>query len=340
MNIGYIYKITNKINNKCYIGQTIQFLEQRWKDHKKIYNNSNSKLYDFPLYKAFRKYGLENFIFEKIDECNIDELDDKEIYWIAFYDSYKNGYNQTLGGGGGKIYDLDEKEIINKYEELRSMQKVANLFHCSITPIKSILLKNGIKILSSEEVAQNYNHKTICKDDNGNIIKEFKSIADAAKWISGATNRKDYRITHSTILRAILNNKKYFGYFWDSDEYSQEEKNERTKNTYDYEKSHKYYIDKKNKECPNCGKLIHIKSNLCKTCFNKQNGNKALKEKEKRHGVNKDILKKEIRTTSFTELGKKYNVSDNTIKKWCKTYNLPYKKSDINNYSDKEWEDI
>lgn len=57
-----IYKITNKINQHCYIGQSRQ-IEKRWKRHIEISNNKNIKEYQYPLYKAFRKYGIKNFLW-------------------------------------------------------------------------------------------------------------------------------------------------------------------------------------------------------------------------------------------------------------------------------------
>jgi group I intron endonuclease len=62
-----IYKITNKINGKCYIGQS-QHIEKRWTDHKTASHNQNDKGYEYPLYRAFRKYGIDNFTFEIIQE--------------------------------------------------------------------------------------------------------------------------------------------------------------------------------------------------------------------------------------------------------------------------------
>ena len=63
-----IYKITNKINGKCYIGQSIN-IKQRWKGHRKDAFWLNGPDYQYPLYKAIRKYGIENFSFEVIEEC-------------------------------------------------------------------------------------------------------------------------------------------------------------------------------------------------------------------------------------------------------------------------------
>ena len=96
-----IYKITNKINNKCYIGKSTN-IESRWKYH--IKNKNSMAEYNKPLYKAFRKYGVENFSFEIIEELEDYSIsNEREKYWIKYYNCYgKNkGYNATIGGDGG-----------------------------------------------------------------------------------------------------------------------------------------------------------------------------------------------------------------------------------------------
>ena len=85
-----IYKITNTLNNMCYIGQS-KNISKRWNNHKSVYDNENSHGYNYYLYRAMRKYGIENFTFEIIEECDIDSLNEREIYWINYYDSYNNG---------------------------------------------------------------------------------------------------------------------------------------------------------------------------------------------------------------------------------------------------------
>ena len=88
-----IYKITNKINNKCYIGQTINSLNDRFNRHKK---DAISNRLDTHLARAIRKYGEENFIAEIIEEVdNQILLTEREYYWINFYDSVNKGYNET-----------------------------------------------------------------------------------------------------------------------------------------------------------------------------------------------------------------------------------------------------
>ena len=93
MTIG-IYKITNLINGKSYIGKS-KNIETRFVYHKTPCRWSKEE--NKPLYKAFKKYGLDNFNFDVIEECKEDELNIKEIYWIGYYDTYKNGYNSTPG---------------------------------------------------------------------------------------------------------------------------------------------------------------------------------------------------------------------------------------------------
>ena len=90
-----IYKITNNIDGKCYIGQS-KDIEARWKKHISVYNNKTAP--NYKLYRAMKKYGLSSFRFEIIEECEPEELNSREIYWIQYYDSFFNGYNMTLGG--------------------------------------------------------------------------------------------------------------------------------------------------------------------------------------------------------------------------------------------------
>ena len=92
-----VYKITNLINNKCYIGSSIR-VQERWQQHKNVAFNSNHKHYHYPLYQAFRKYGLENFSFEILNDNfnSAIEMQDYEKNMIIFFNSLSNGYNQTL----------------------------------------------------------------------------------------------------------------------------------------------------------------------------------------------------------------------------------------------------
>ena len=129
-----IYCITNLINNKKYIGQSAN-IESRWKEHKlKPFRKCTDK--NKCLYRAIRKYGLDNFKFEVIEECSPEELNEREIYWIKFYQTFPpelgKGYNENEGGDSGKFNKLKEneiKEIINLLKNTSITQKeIANIF--------------------------------------------------------------------------------------------------------------------------------------------------------------------------------------------------------------------
>lgn len=94
-----IYIITNKINHKCYIGQS-QNIERRWREHRRRALKHSGEEYNSLLHKAIRKHGLENFSFQVVEECAVSELNKREIYWIGKFNSRNPqfGYNLTDGG--------------------------------------------------------------------------------------------------------------------------------------------------------------------------------------------------------------------------------------------------
>lgn len=118
-----IYKVTNKINNKIYIGQTINSLEHRRKQHEK--DCRRNKYYNNRFHNALIKYGFDNFIWECLCECvSIEELNSKEQYYISEYNTTDKalGYNLKFGGNnGGKCCDTTKVKI-----SLSSKQKWTN----------------------------------------------------------------------------------------------------------------------------------------------------------------------------------------------------------------------
>ena len=112
-----IYKITNIQNNKIYIGQTIRPIEQRF--HRHLNDALNHKL-DTHFARAIRKYGEDNFIIEQIDSAQTqNELNNKEQYWIRYYNSVKEGYNETdaISKCGGNTYQSKTKEEMEVIKE-------------------------------------------------------------------------------------------------------------------------------------------------------------------------------------------------------------------------------
>ena len=119
----WIYKITNIQNNKVYIGQTIRPIEQRFKRH---INDALNNILDTHFARAIRKYGKENFTIEQIDTAQTqEELNQKEQYWIQYYNSVNEGYNETdaVSKCGGNTYQSkteEEMEVIkNKIRQTK-----------------------------------------------------------------------------------------------------------------------------------------------------------------------------------------------------------------------------
>ena len=137
-----IYKITNKITNQSYIGQSTN-IKKRITNHYSVYNNPNDHCYGYPLYQDMRKYGIDNFKFEVIEECPKELLNDREIYWIAELNTFDNGYNQTEGGDHAtNYYKLNKYQLQYITLELKntkmSIQEIADKRGVSYEMIQGI----------------------------------------------------------------------------------------------------------------------------------------------------------------------------------------------------------
>ena len=129
--IGKIYKIVNSINDKIYIGQTINSLQKRWTAHK-----SDSKKEDYCLYRAMRKHGIENFnVALLIDNVSSkSELNYLESYYIAFFDSYRTGYNENYGSKDtSQLIKYRHKSIFGGQNRTQVLDFESGVFYQSIT---------------------------------------------------------------------------------------------------------------------------------------------------------------------------------------------------------------
>lgn len=173
--VGCIYIIKNLITNKYYVGQTRLFNPiGRWKDH---FNDCFKKNTNNYLYNSIKKYGIINFCFQIIeDNIPIELLDEKERYYIEFFDSYNNGYNETIGGQDGewhsKLTEEQVKEIIKLIKENEmDFGEIANIYNVDRSTISAIntgkhwnfseiqypiINKNKRKNFSEEEIQEIY----------------------------------------------------------------------------------------------------------------------------------------------------------------------------------------
>jgi hypothetical protein len=198
---GYIYKIYNDINDKIYIGQTIRTVEERWREHLR-----DSEVFDYCLYKAIRKHEKYNFhikCVEKLQHINKADLnknlDRQEMYWINFYNSYKNGYNETIGGQNNAPNKFSEREVIeydmdcNQLYIYPSITCASDATGFSRSYITSCCLKTKVnrvqnrifryieEPLNEEEIIwyKKRYPKIYQYDFYGNLIKIYEFIQDA-----------------------------------------------------------------------------------------------------------------------------------------------------------------
>ena len=191
--MGYIYIITNDINDKVYIGQTIKTIKHRWKEHQtKAYQVEGDSRNDTCFYQAIRKYGLEHFQIKELEYVeNNDFLFDRECYWIAEYNSYQNGYNSTIGGEGRHWYNYQEfKEL---WDKGFSVDEIAKEYDCERNTVYYAL--SGFKEWS-EEAKQRQKEKSLtamqasrkicidCYNLKGEFLFTYESSRAAARALN------------------------------------------------------------------------------------------------------------------------------------------------------------
>lgn len=135
-----IYKITNTLNNKCYIGQSID-IETRWKQHAYNATHEIKKEKGRKLYEAFHSFNLENFVFEIIEECEMIQktLNERERYWISYYNSYEDGYNMTRGGQGEDSWIYNPAIICQLWDEGYSTKEIQEIVGCGKSTVNNRL---------------------------------------------------------------------------------------------------------------------------------------------------------------------------------------------------------
>ncbi|MBM3210572.1 hypothetical protein FJZ33_00010 [Candidatus Poribacteria bacterium] len=197
-----IYIIKNKINHKIYVGQTTDF-DKRIKQHRKNAIFNKHKIYN-RLYPAIKKYGINNFEFIFIENCKIEQLNEKEIQYIQKFNSYNNGYNATKGGNNRIAYWK------GKHRSKTTKRKIAK----NLTNQKQSLetkIKRGASLKKFWSKIPFYNRArrkcpVICIETK----EEFATIKEAAKKI----NR------HPTVILGVLKGKRKTAgnYHWERKE--------------------------------------------------------------------------------------------------------------------------
>ena len=142
--MGYIYIIRNTLNKKVYIGQTIQTVESRFKQHIMLANRGRATA---KIYIAMRKLGVENFYVEQLVECEDSELNKYEQYYVEQYDSLNNGYNSVYpcsSTGKRPVHDYEDK-VADMYTSGYSFAKIAKECNISTHHVNDIVLAHELK---------------------------------------------------------------------------------------------------------------------------------------------------------------------------------------------------
>jgi group I intron endonuclease len=187
-----IYKITSP-SEKIYIGQSID-IEKRWKGYKNFHCKGQCKLYN-----NLKKYGFENHIFEIIEECDLEQLNERETYWKQYYlDQFKGDWNMVLfcnlydAGGGPKSEETKKKMSESSLGKSKSEAHKRNLSLAKkgkLTPEHREKLNMGIK-LKPNFVFQ--------YDLEGNFIQEYLNYKQASNFLQ----------IHKSIISAVIDTNK------------------------------------------------------------------------------------------------------------------------------------
>lgn len=172
--MGTIYKITNLANNKIYVGQTRRESKERWAEHKKNFVSLQDTM---AIHYAMQKYSKDDFVFEEIERCENNILDEREIYWIAYYNSYEEGYNCTPGGQN--LPKVDYSKILTLWQEGKKLDEICQALsverHTAAKALKSFdITEIEIKTRSLGRPVEKYSLQ-------GEFIERYDSISAAAR---------------------------------------------------------------------------------------------------------------------------------------------------------------
>ena len=206
--MAYIYQIVNDINGKIYVGKTERSIEERFREHCKDYTRRDFE--KRPLYRAMKKYGIEHFHIELLEET--DNPEEREVYWIEQKRSFKDGYNATLGGDGKRYIDYDL--VIAMYLELQNQNEVARRMGISSDTVHTILKSNNVEVLKNSEVSARVTGKIINQYSlDGEYIQSFPSAKAAAESLGKISSTSNGASSHiSDVCRG--KRKTAYGYKW------------------------------------------------------------------------------------------------------------------------------
>ena len=349
--MGYIYIIKNTVNDKVYVGQTVNSVKSRFSRHKLAACKGTSK-----LYINMRSIGIDKFYIEEICKCSNRELNKLEIEYIAKYNSYHNGYNSTQGGAGGEHNELYEeaavKEFITDYNN-KTLFELCAKYKVSETFIYSLL--NTLGICANKDSKKHRYSREAIQICMYSIEFEPMLIFDSLKnAMLYCNNKLNYKVNewngYGRLKVACQNGNIAYGHRWQlASDLVYDDKIFRTKfdkeayiqgkPAYQPEGKQYYIVDgaldlvfkhyrnntKHPNTCIDCDKEISKHAMRCKECNDKYSET----DEDYKNKVNYsskcpdiDTLRNLLSEYNYTQIGKMYNVSANAVKKWALKYDL------------------
>ena len=198
MNTIYLYR-RKKDKKVVYVGITCDIKQRRKQHEKDEAFNDLRKEYNYPLSRAFRKYGVDAFSFEIIEEIeNRDEANLREDYWINFYDTINTGYNQIRGGKNRtSLSDEEVKEIKRLIKKGKSYENISKIFNCSKGWLSRI--NNGEAYKDKNEKYPLFIKKNGTRLNNNQINDIIELLKD--KKIRIKDIAKKYNVSNNVIVR-------------------------------------------------------------------------------------------------------------------------------------------
>ena len=220
-----VYKITNIINNMVYIGSSIE-VERRWRQHKQASINENDHHYNYPLMKAFREFGINNFKFEIVETCiDYKEMIKAEHNWIIKENCVKpNGYNQTDKTDSPKfdpaiakkMSDTKREKYGKRVCEIDSTKNILNIWNSlaeagedtGLDRFKISNVCNGTRLTTGDRIFRFLDDKNqiIEPEAKVNQVQSNRITKSSRKVIKMNNNNEELQIYDSVALAAADNN--------------------------------------------------------------------------------------------------------------------------------------
>lgn len=295
---GIIYIIYCIPEDKCYIGQTDATLERRKSQHYRAgkYKEDDAMLID----QILQYYDEQDFIIQEIERCDIDKLNEREMYWIAHYDCMEpKGYNRTKGGGvNRRPLSPDQIQALREaYIAGDSLSQLGRQYDISTDTVRRYLQQMNIPIRTLQEQQQfNNSHQFYRMDAQHNVLQTYNSFSEIGQWLidNGYTHLRDASHAGVSVRHAMLFEYEKYGYLWDTDLWTDEEREENKQKS--RSQSHQ----------------VHTR-----------------KSRVRRRRPTRSQLMAALSQHHIDEVANDYGVQSDTVRKWCKYYYLAPDGSDL-----------